>query len=133
MIIDTRAGSTAYLTVADAASALLVHPSTIRRWIDQGLLPAYRLGRKRIGVKRTDLEKLVESRPARRVSKDAQRRPLIVPRMTREEQQRGLKAIEEMERLGSELAAKYGKLEPESWALINESRDERSRQLSGGE
>lgn len=52
-----------YLTVTQAAEYLSVHPSTIRRWIDRGLLPAYRLGEKRIGVRPCDLARLVAPRP----------------------------------------------------------------------
>jgi excisionase family DNA binding protein len=33
-----------YLTVAEAASLLRVHKSTIWRWIENGSLPAYRVG-----------------------------------------------------------------------------------------
>jgi excisionase family DNA binding protein len=35
------------LTVADAAEILKVHPNTIRVWSRHGLLPAYRIGRRR--------------------------------------------------------------------------------------
>ena len=51
--------------------------------------------------------------------------------MTKAEQKRALKALAEMERMSAEMAARYGKPDVESWVLINESRDERSRQLSG--
>ena len=54
-----------YLTVSQAARHLSVHPSTLRRWIDQGRLPAYRLGEKRIAVKASDLAGLVAVRPVR--------------------------------------------------------------------
>lgn len=44
-----------YVTVAEAASFLKVSPSTIWRWIDQGVLPAYRIGQRRIRLRRVDL------------------------------------------------------------------------------
>ena len=34
------------LTTTEAARYLGVHPNTVRRWETQGLLPAYRLGRR---------------------------------------------------------------------------------------
>ena len=34
------------LTTTEAARYLSVHPNTIRRWESQGLLPAFRLGRR---------------------------------------------------------------------------------------
>src|SRR5579872_832653 len=53
-----------YLTVPQAAQILSVHPSTIRRWIDQGRLPAYRLGPKRIAVRAHDLTGVIAPRSA---------------------------------------------------------------------
>jgi excisionase family DNA binding protein len=120
-----------YLTVAQAAEQLSVHPSTIRRWIDQGRLPAYRIGEKRIGLKPPDLARLVAPRPGR----PGKSRPTtlperpVIPPLTKEQQQRGLQALAELERFRDELAARHGKLTPESWELINQSRDERTRDL----
>ena len=37
---------TKMLTTTEAARYLGVHPNTVRRWETQGLLPAYRLGRR---------------------------------------------------------------------------------------
>ena|GEM_PF-4244744 len=51
-------------------------------------------------------------------------------RLTLEEQHRGLCALAELERLSAEIASRHGKLIPESWELINQSRDERTRDLS---
>lgn len=120
-----------YLTVRQAAEQLSVHPSTIRRWIDGGRLPAYRLGEKRIGVRPSDLARLVVPRPARADNggRGAEPERLVIPALTREEQQRGFKALAELERLGAAIAARHGRLTPESWELLNQSRDERSRDL----
>lgn len=52
-----------------------------------------------------------------------------VARLTPEEQQRGLQAAAELTRIRQELLAKYGRQEPESWVLLNESREERTREL----
>lgn len=120
-----------YLTVVQAAERLSVHPSTIRRWIDRGRLPAYRLGEKRVGVKPSDLARLVAPRPPRpphggHLKQSGQ---IVIPPLTKEQQQRGLKALAELERLGAAIAARQGTLTPESWELINQSRDERTRDL----
>ena len=37
---------TKMLTTTEAARYLGVHPNTVRRWETQGLLPAYRLGKR---------------------------------------------------------------------------------------
>lgn len=118
---ETKLGQS-YLTVAQAAEALGVHPSTIRRWIDSGRLRAFRLGPKRIAIRRPDLKGVMAPRRGRASDGVVQRK--TPGRMTKAEQHRGLKALEELRRFQSEMAAKYGKLELESWVLINEARDE---------
>jgi excisionase family DNA binding protein len=120
-----------YLTIAQAAVQLSVHPSTIRRWIDRGRLPAYRLGEKRIGVRPSDLARLVSPRPPGQGHGGdmAQSKRPVVPRLTKAEQRRGLQALAELERLSAAIAARHGKLTPESWELINQSREERTRAL----
>ncbi len=51
-------------------------------------------------------------------------------RMTDEDRERGLRALENLERLDRELLAQRGgKPFPPSWKLINEARDERTREL----
>jgi len=118
-----------YLTVPQAAEQLGVHPSTIRRWIDFGLLRAYRLGQKRIALKRSDVERMVVPRRERRENSTAERK--VPGRMTNAEQRRGLKALADARRLREKLAAKYGKSQVEGWVLLNQSREERTRQLMG--
>ena len=54
---------------------------------------------------------------------------LVVRALTKDEQRRGVQALAELERLSAEIAAKRGKLAPESWELINQSRDERTGEL----
>lgn len=48
-----------YLTIPEAAEELGVAESTIRRWIRAGRLQAYRLGDRRILLKRVDLDGLI--------------------------------------------------------------------------
>jgi excisionase family DNA binding protein len=126
-IIDTTAE---YLTVAEAASLLKVHKSTIWRWIENGQLPAYRVGQRGVRLKKADLERSLtpvgqEKGGEQTVPEHEQRvRPLTI-----KEQQRGLRALKEMQRLRAELVAQYGTPTPASWELVNTSRDERTREL----
>lgn len=52
--------ASALLSVSQAAEHLEVSPSTIWRWIEAGKLPAYRLGRKKIRIRRDDLEQMLQ-------------------------------------------------------------------------
>jgi excisionase family DNA binding protein len=47
-----------YLTVAEVAELLRLNQQTVRNWIDQGALPALRVGR-RVRIKRSDLDRLL--------------------------------------------------------------------------
>lgn len=66
-----------YYTVAEAAAELGVSPSTVWRWIDANVLPAQRLGRRRIRIRREDLALVVS--PARPTSGDPGIRPDSAP------------------------------------------------------
>lgn len=48
-----------YLTVNEIAERLKLNPQTVRNWIDQGRLPALRIGR-RIRVRRADLDRVLQ-------------------------------------------------------------------------
>lgn len=128
--LDTPA-TERYLTVPQAAALLSVHPSTVRRWIDRGLLPAYRLGPKRIGIRESDLARL----PSLRTSSNAgevslNRARAGIRRLTPEERERGLRALAALERMDRELLERRGG-EPfsSSAEIIQAMRDERTRQL----
>lgn len=120
-----------FVTVEQAAELLHVHPSTIRRWIARGDLPAYRIGRRRVALKRPDLARMIAPANTSRTEQLAARQDEIIERrLTPEEQRPGLAAIEAAERLQAELLARRGgKLFSPSWELLNESCDERTRQL----
>src|SRR3990170_3165662 len=94
-----------YLTVADAAALLRVSQSTIWRWINEDELPAYRIGHRRIRVRRADLARLIA--PARpREEKEgrmAQKERLSPGPLTAEEQKQMLSAIQGARRLQVEL------------------------------
>ena len=47
-----------FLTVAEVAEILKLNQQTVRNWIDQGSLPALRVGR-RVRIRRSDLERLL--------------------------------------------------------------------------
>src|SRR5204862_6693430 len=47
-----------YLTVAEVAETLKLNQQTVRNWIDQGSLPALRVGR-RVRIRRTDFERIL--------------------------------------------------------------------------
>src|SRR5256885_10217019 len=48
-----------YQTVAEVAETLKLNQQTVRNWIDQGSLPALRVGR-RVRIKRSDFERVLE-------------------------------------------------------------------------
>lgn len=121
-----------YITVAEAAGLLRVSPSTIWRWIDQGVLPAYRIGQRRIRVKKSELGRLIS--PARQTQQERERMVgkeiLGIGPLTKEEQEQMLAAVESAERLQAEqLERRSGKLYPSSTDIIHELREERMRQL----
>ena len=48
-----------FLTVAEVAEMLKLNQQTVRNWIDQGSLPALKVGR-RVRIKRSDLDAVLE-------------------------------------------------------------------------
>jgi excisionase family DNA binding protein len=122
-----------YVTVAEAATLLRVGPSTIRRWIREEGVPAYRLGRRPVALRRADLTRLIT--PARtgietsgEVAGDQEGEPR---RLTPEEKERAREAMDRLKVLRTRIfEERGGKLFSPSWETINEMRDERTRQLS---
>jgi excisionase family DNA binding protein len=49
-----------WLTVAEIAEELRVNPATVRLWISKGTLPAMRAGRRKLLVRRSDLDRMLE-------------------------------------------------------------------------
>ncbi len=47
-----------FLTVAEVAGMLKLNQQTVRNWIDQGSLPALRVGR-RVRIRRSDLDRVL--------------------------------------------------------------------------
>lgn len=90
-----------YLTISEAAEELGVAESTVRRWIREERLHAYRLGDRRILVKRDDLDSLVTPvRPRKLEIVDITDRAVLERqrnrRMTPEEQERAYQVIERL-------------------------------------
>ncbi len=52
-------GDDTFLTVAEVAELLKLNQQTVRNWIDQGSLPALRVGR-RVRIRRSDFNRLLE-------------------------------------------------------------------------
>ena len=122
-----------YLSIAQAATLLGVHQSTVRRWIEQGALPVYRIGERRVAVKRRDVAQMVQ--PAHLPCTARMATPLLDDRvirpLTAEERTRALVAMATARELRAEqLRERGGKPFPSSWETLAEMRDERSRQLS---
>ncbi len=128
-----RALDEEFVTVAEAATLLRVAPSTVRRWIREGDVPAHRIGRRRVALRRADLASLITpARPAVETKHNAAvDDPVVGRRLTPEEIQQALEALDRAQRHAAEIQARRGgKLFPPSWITINEQRDERTRQLS---
>ncbi|MBV9819131.1 MAG: helix-turn-helix domain-containing protein [Solirubrobacterales bacterium] len=49
-----------WLTVAEIAEALRVNPATVRLWISKGALPAMRAGQRKLLIRRSDLDRMLE-------------------------------------------------------------------------
>ncbi len=124
-----------YLTVTEAAALLRVAPSTIRRWIREGELPAYRLGRRRVGLKRDELSQLVkpvraEETLSHNAANDDDLERIRRRKLTPGEVERGLAAMDRAEVHAKELlTARGGELFPDSAEVIHRMRQERTRQL----
>ena len=119
------------IPVPQAARLLAVHISTIRRWIRQGKLPAYRVGDKGVRVSYGDLMQLLT--PLGSDHEDGGRADNRSPRpgrLTDEEQRRARSTVAAARALQDEFRARYGTRAPESWELLNESREERTASLS---
>src|SRR5215211_296254 len=99
-----------YLTVAEAATLLRVATSTVRRWIRQGDVPAYRIGRRRVALKRDDLSNLITpAGPGRETSDEVAVDQKWEPRrLTPEEKQQALQAMDRARQHAAEIQARRG-------------------------
>jgi len=56
--VDQSDAPDTFLTVAEVAGILKLNQQTVRNWIDQGSLPALRVGR-RVRIRRSDFERVL--------------------------------------------------------------------------
>ena len=114
------------LSVREAAKLLRVSESTVWRWIDSGRLKAYKLGPKRVCLRRTELGPIlrpVGPTSSRDISQYLS--PMSPgPKESADVVIARARALQE-----KILARRGGQLLPESWIDINEARDERSKDL----
>ena len=98
-----------FVTVAEAATPLRVAPSTIRRWIREGDVPAHRIGRRRVALRRADLARLITpARPAAKTNNNAaDDDPVVGRRLTPEEVQQALEALDRAQRHAKETRAPW--------------------------
>ena len=59
MALDPSNMEESFLTVADVAELLKLNQQTVRNWIDQGSLPALKVGR-RVRIRRSELERVLQ-------------------------------------------------------------------------
>jgi excisionase family DNA binding protein len=118
----------ALLSVAEAAQLLRISQSTLWRWIGEARVPAYRMGPKRVWLKRTDLDLLMN--PARTERREDDTPRTVGQPLTAVERARRLAAIEKARKFQARvLASRGGKPFGESSELLHEMREERMRQL----
>jgi excisionase family DNA binding protein len=120
------------LSASQTAHLLNVHISTIRRWIANGKLPAYRVGDKGVRVRYDDVIRLIT--PLGNSLEQGGRAKEAVDftprRLTPQEQKRALAAIDAAEKLQAEIRAQnQGKPFPDSASLIRAERERRTREL----
>lgn len=116
------------LSVAEAAELLRISQSTLWRWIKDARVPAYRVGPKRVWLKHADLGPLLNPRPVSRNGREV-RGPHGRP-LTPSQRAHRLAVIEDLRRFQARLLAERGgKPFEESWKIIDEMRQERTKQL----
>jgi excisionase family DNA binding protein len=113
-----------YYTVAELSELLRVSQATIRRWIGSGRLPAVRVRRRAVRVRRRDLERAMPGvrGPGLSLPFDA----VLIG--TPDEDQDAL--VDELEREQARQAqARHGRRYSSSVDLIREAREERMAEL----
>jgi excisionase family DNA binding protein len=59
--VDSEDLKDPWLTVAEIASELRVSPATVRLWVSKGTLPAMRAGQRKLLIRRSDLDRMLEA------------------------------------------------------------------------
>lgn len=102
-----------HVTVKEAAAFLRVAPSTIRRGLREGEVPAYRLGKRRVALRRADLSLLVtparpREAPGHGLADEDELERIKRRKLTPEEVRRGLAALERARQHRKALLAQRG-------------------------
>jgi excisionase family DNA binding protein len=58
--VDPQAVEDRWLTVAEIARELRVNPATVRPWVSKGTLPATRVGQRKLLIRRSELDGMLE-------------------------------------------------------------------------
>ncbi len=115
-------------SVKEAAELLRVSESTVWRYADQDLLPAYRVGRKRVMFRRSDLEGLLSQMRRRKKPMALRDRLRLLPMSG--DAPVTTDALTRAKALQAEiLARRGGVVVSESWEDINAAREERTADL----
>ncbi|MBI4505056.1 MAG: helix-turn-helix domain-containing protein [Chloroflexi bacterium] len=124
------------LTVAEAAELLKVSAVTLRRWLRQGRLPAYRLGPRQVRVRRGDLAALLVRQQPAEVRQPAPEMRIATALeealrpLSADEAERIKRFLEASRRLTEEMRLRReGKPLSPSWPLIRRAREQRSKRL----
>jgi excisionase family DNA binding protein len=122
------------LTISEAAKLLRISTITLHRWLKQGRLPAYRIGPKAMRIRRADLERVLvpvqRSEPETVSAPPSEAPPERFGPVTSAQRLKRRAALAASERLLQQMRERRGgEFYEESWPMIREARDERSRQL----
>ena len=117
-----------FYTIPEAARALRVSVSTVWRWIDSGKLAAYRVGQRRIRIRRADLAAVVKPFHEGREDR-AGKEQIEVFKMSPTEAENQTALIKKAQALQERIMARRGgEPLPSSWPEISQAREERSAQ-----
>lgn len=102
-----------FISVKEAAGILHLHPSSIWRLIDAGTLPATRFGRRKLMIRRGDLEPAVAA-----PTHSLRRREL-----TDSERRKTRAVLDELATIRQQIFEEHGsRLFPPSWQVLDEIR-----------
>lgn len=120
-----------FYTIPEAARSLRVSVSTIWRWIDSGRLMAYRVGQRRIRIKKEDLGAIVKPfLEGKEAGKGKAEEGMEIFKMSPTEGKDQRAVMRKARSLQEQIAARRGgELLPSSWQDLTETREERSAEL----
>lgn len=120
-----------FYTISEAAKALRVSVSTVWRWIDSGKLAAYRVGQRRIRIKKADLATVVKPfREGKEAHMAQSKEQMEIFKMAPNEAKDQMAVIKKARALQEQiLARRGGEFLPPSWQEIDKAREERSAEL----